>query len=196
MAVTTSTRPDGVVSSESESLILVDPLDREIGELSKAACHDGDGVLHRAFSLFVFNRAGELLLQKRSAQKRLWPLYWSNSCCSHPRSGETVDEAAHRRLEQELGLRANLYFLYKFQYRAHFGELGSENELCWVYIGVSDDPVRVNDQEIADWRFVAPDELDRELARSPEAFTPWSRMEWARLRQDHQEALRALDGDA
>lgn len=189
-----STRPDGIVSSDSESLILVDPLDREIGELSKAACHDGEGVLHRAFSLFVFNREGELLLQKRSAQKRLWPLYWSNSCCSHPRSGESVEDAAHRRLQQELGLHANLYFMYKFQYRARFGELGSENELCWVYVGVSDDPVQVNAEEIDDWRFVAPDDVDRELAGASDTFTPWFRMEWARLRQDHDEALRMLEG--
>lgn len=187
---------DGIVSSDSESLILVDPLDREIGELSKAACHDGEGVLHRAFSLFVFNREGDLLLQKRSAQKRLWPLYWSNSCCSHPRSGERVEDAAHRRLQQELGLRANLYFMYKFQYRAYFGELGSENELCWVYVGVSDDSVQVNAEEIDDWRFVAPDDVDRELAQASDTFTPWFRMEWARLRQDHDEALRMLEGAA
>ena len=78
---------DEVVSDEDESLVLVDEDDREVGFLSKAVCHDGDGMLHRAFSLFVFNRRGELLLQRRSANKRLWPLYWSNSCCSHPRRG-------------------------------------------------------------------------------------------------------------
>lgn len=187
------TTADGVVSSDAETLILVDPLDRELGRLDKAACHDGDGVLHRAFSLFIFNRAGEVLLQQRSAQKRLWPLYWSNSCCSHPRYGETMVEATHRRLQQELGLRADLYFLYKFQYQAHFGELGSENELCWVYVGVSDDPVEVNENEIAAWRFVAPDALDAELARAPQTFTPWFQMEWARLRADHDQALRALE---
>ena len=84
-------RAHKVVSSESEELILVDADDNPLGTLSKAACHDGDGVLHRAFSLFVFNEAGELLLQRRSAEKRLWPMYWSNSCCSHPRAGETYE---------------------------------------------------------------------------------------------------------
>lgn len=104
-----------VVSCESELLILVDEQDREIGHGSKAACHDGEGVLHRAFSLFIFNEAGELLLQQRSAQKRLWPMFWSNSCCSHPRQGETMEQAVHRRLEQELGMTSALQYLYKFR---------------------------------------------------------------------------------
>ena len=77
-----------IVSSESEELILVDENDVELGSLSKARCHDGDGVLHRAFSLFIFNLDGDLLLQKRSETKRLWPLVWSTSCCSHHRPGE------------------------------------------------------------------------------------------------------------
>ena len=99
-----------VVSSEREELILVDDQDREIGFQSKADCHDRDGLLHRAFSLFVFNREGEVLLQRRAANKRLWPLYWSNSCCSHPRRGEEMEEAVHRRLYQELRIRSELEF--------------------------------------------------------------------------------------
>src|SRR5579872_2001083 len=91
-------------AADSEALILVDEADREVGHLSKAKCHDGQGVLHRAFSLLIFNDAGELLLQQRSAAKRLWPLYWSNSCCSHPRRAESMDSAIHRRLYEELGL--------------------------------------------------------------------------------------------
>lgn len=84
---------EDIVSSAGEELILVDELDREIGVRSKSECHAGNGMLHRAFSIFVFNGADELLLQQRSAQKPLWPNYWSNTCCSHPRSGETMDEA-------------------------------------------------------------------------------------------------------
>src|SRR6185437_11810517 len=89
-------------AADSELLILVDESDREIGQLSKAECHRGSGVLHRAFSLLIFNEAGELLLQQRSAHKRLWPLYWSNSCCSHPRRAESMETAIHRRLYEEL----------------------------------------------------------------------------------------------
>ncbi|MEJ2535320.1 MAG: isopentenyl-diphosphate delta-isomerase [Gammaproteobacteria bacterium] len=94
--------PDEVVSSDTEELILVDDQDREVGFETKAGCHDGGGLLHRAFSLFVFNPEGQLLLQRRAADKRLWPLYWSNSVCSHPRRGESMTEAVQRRLRQEL----------------------------------------------------------------------------------------------
>ena len=127
-----------IVSSEGEELILVDRADNEIGFISKADAHDGAGVLHRAFSLFLFNDAGELLLQQRAPGKRLWGGYWSNSCCSHPRWGEDIDAAAHRRLGEELGIRATLRPLFKFQYQAHFGERGSEHELCTVYVGSAD----------------------------------------------------------
>ena len=94
-----------VVSRDDEQLILVDSDDRELGFLAKADAHVGVGTLHRAFSLFVFNPAGGLLLQQRAKGKRLWPGYWSNTCCSHPHRGETMDNAIHRRLHEELGLR-------------------------------------------------------------------------------------------
>ena len=93
--------PHPVVSFDSDLLILVDSEDRETGSLDKARCHEGKGILHRAFSLFVFNSEGAVLMQRRSRQKRLWPAFWSNSCCSHPRVGEKTPEAAKRRLEEE-----------------------------------------------------------------------------------------------
>lgn len=181
-----------IVSSEQEPLILVDSDDRELGALDKSACHDGDGVLHRAFSLFVFNSAGELLLQQRAAGKRLWPSYWSNSCCSHPRAGEDMDEAVGRRLHQELGLGAELRFVYKFEYTAAFEDLGTEHELCWVYVGVTaDDPV-INTTEIDDWRWIAPRALTRELEDDGGRFTPWLKLEWARLRAEFGEDFAGL----
>lgn len=178
-----------VVSSDSEELILVDEEDRPTGHLDKGACHDGEGVLHRAFSVFLFNAAGELLLQQRAGGKRLWPLYWSNSCCSHPRRGEDMAEATARRLEQELGTSAELEFVYKFTYQASFGEAGAEHELCWVYLGRSLGEPVPNETEIADLRYVAPAALDRELASRGRRFTPWFRMEWQRLRDDYAERL-------
>ena len=108
-----------------EPLILVDDADHEIGHLDRANCHAGSGVLHRAFSLFIFNGNGELLLQQRAPGKRLWPLYWSNSCCSHPRRAESMDTAIHRRLHEELGLACPLHFLFKFQYQAQFDPLAA-----------------------------------------------------------------------
>jgi isopentenyl-diphosphate delta-isomerase len=180
---------DEVVSSDDEPLILVDAEDREIGSMTKLRCHEGDGVLHRAFSLFVFNRAGDLLVQQRSASKRLWPLHWSNSCCSHPRYGETTDEAIHRRLAEELGIRSELHFLYKFQYQARFRDVGSENEVCSVYLGVSDDEVRSNDHEIASWRWIAEDQLNEEMRTDAASFTPWFTMEWERVRPRYRDLL-------
>lgn len=178
-----------VVSSEAEELILVDANDVEQGFLSKAACHDGDGVLHRAFSVFLFNDSGELLLQKRSREKRLWPGYWSNTCCSHPRRGESMQLATQRRLMDELHIETDLNFVYSFVYQANFGEAGSEHELCHVYLGHVREPVTPNRNEIEAIRYLDAAALDAELARSDAKFTPWFRQEWRALQNDHAEAL-------
>src|SRR5258708_21475163 len=122
------------IAPDSEPLILVDETDREVGHLSKAQCHQGRGVLHRAFSLLIFNDAGELLLQQRAPSKRLWPLYWSNSCCSHPRRAETLEAAIHRRLYEELGLSCRFSFLFKFPYQAQFDATAAEHALSSVFI--------------------------------------------------------------
>ncbi len=179
-----------VVSSELEELILVDEQDNEVGFGSKASCHDGTGMLHRAFSLFLFNTSGELLLQQRGADKRLWPGYWSNSCCSHPRRGEDLQVATLRRLGDELNISATLEYVYHFCYQAEFGVAGSENELCHVFLGSVEGEVRPNESEIDDVRFVSAVDLDRELAEQPGLFTPWFRQEWNALRQDYSERLR------
>jgi isopentenyl-diphosphate delta-isomerase len=178
-----------IVSSESEELILVDRDDNELGYLSKARCHDGGGVLHRAFSLFLFNDAGELLLQKRSDTKRLWPGFWSNSCCSHPRRGESMEIATMRRLGDELNIEATLEHIYHFCYTAEFGKAGSENELCHVYLGKVAGEAQPNDSEIAAIRFVSAGELDGELLRHPKRFTPWFKQEWRELAEHYREQL-------
>jgi len=175
------------VSFDDEPLILVDAADREIGHLDKASAHDGAGVLHRAFSLFVFNPAGEVLMQQRAADKRLWPLYWSNSCCSHPRRGESLELAIHRRLVEELGFDCALRHLFTFTYQASFGAAGSEHELCHVYAGSTAAVPGVNASEIAAIRWLAPAALDAEIAAAPERFTPWFKLEWQCLRTEHAE---------
>jgi isopentenyl-diphosphate delta-isomerase len=179
-----------IVSSEAEQLILVDEDDNETGHLSKAACHDGDGLLHRAFSLFLFNDAGELLLQRRAESKRLWPGYWSNSCCSHPRRGESMAVATRRRLRDELNVEAPLEFVYKFVYQAAYEDVGSEHELCHVYLGRIPEDIRPNDHEIAGIRFVSAAELDDDMAKSPASFTPWFKQEWEALKTEHETRLR------
>ena len=174
---------------DSEALILVDADDHRLGALSKARCHEGRGVLHRAFSLFLFNGRGELLIQQRSPKKRLWPMYWSNSCCSHPRSGEAMEAATSRRLLEELGVQCPLEFLFKFEYRAQFDPTGAEHELCSVFIGCCDQPIRPNPGEIAAWRWVSPGQLDAELTTlGADRFTPWFILEWPRICRDHRGA--------
>lgn len=180
-------------TGDSDALIVVDAEDRRLGELSKLQCHTGRGVLHRAFSLLIFNANGELLIQRRARSKRLWPLYWSNSCCSHPRSGEAMETAIHRRLHEELGVSCALQFLFKFQYQAQFDATGAENELCSVFIGRSTDPIRINQDEISAWAWISPEDLESELAvYGAEKFTPWFMVEWERIWRDHRDAVLAL----
>jgi isopentenyl-diphosphate delta-isomerase len=184
---------DAGIMADSDALILVDAADRRLGHLSKEACHQGRGVLHRAFSLLIFNGRGELLVQQRAPSKRLWPLYWSNSCCSHPRNMESMEAATTRRLHEELGISCALEFLFKFQYHAQFDATGAEHELCSVFIGRSDAPLRVNGEEIHDWRWMAPEALQREMT-GPESsrYTPWFLLEWARIWRDHRAAVLSL----
>jgi isopentenyl-diphosphate delta-isomerase len=192
---TSSFAADASFSADKDSLILVDEADQGVGHLSKVLCHEGRGILHRAFSLLIFNASGELLLQQRSASKRLWPLYWSNSCCSHPRRAETMEAAIQRRLYEELGLRCPLHFLFKFQYQAQFDETGAENELCSVFIGRSSGPVRINSDEILAWRWVSPEALTGEMAAGAGNFTPWFIIEWHRIWRDHRAQIVDLQSE-
>ncbi|MBB3104713.1 isopentenyl-diphosphate Delta-isomerase [Azomonas macrocytogenes] len=178
-----------VVSFNDEPLVLVDKYDQEIGFLDKASAHLGQGLLHRAFSLFVFNPQGELLLQQRAAGKRLWPGFWSNTCCSHPRRGEKLDEAIERRLGEELGMQCALQFLFKFEYQAQFDGEGAEHELCWVYAGHSTEEPTLNLNEVSALRYISPQALDAEMAEQPQNFTPWFKIEWERLRREHTEVF-------
>lgn len=181
------------IGVDSEPLILVDEADREIGHLDRADCHAGSGVLHRAFSLLIFNGNGELLVQQRAPSKRLWPSYWSNSCCSHPRRSESMEMAIHRRLHEELGLACPLQFLFKFQYQAQFDATGAERELCSVFIGRCAGRVRANAKEIQDWRWIGTAALEAEMAGPRAArFTPWFRLEWERVWRDHRAVVLAL----
>ncbi len=181
------------ISADYDALILVDADDQDVGELCKLRCHEGQGVLHRAFSLLIFNENGDLLIQQRATSKRLWPLYWSNSCCSHPRSGESMEAATQRRLHEELGVRCALKFLFKFQYQAQFDATGAENELCSVFIGRATDPIRVNHDEISAWRWISAERLQSELTtHGAEKFTPWFIVEWERICCDHRDAVLAL----
>ena len=181
------------VSFDTEPLILVDEHDRELGVLPKLDCHQGHGVLHRAFSVFLFDRDGRVLLQRRSAQKPLWPLYWSNSCCSHPRRGESLEQATERRVREELGVSTALERLYSFVYQADYLDVGAEHELCHVYIGRAEpDAIRVHPEEVAEIDWLAIDELSRRMDARPENYTPWFRLEWAELLTRYREPIERL----
>ena len=178
-----------IVSHQDELLILVDREDNELGFASKTECHSGSGLLHRAFSVFIFNSSGQVLLQKRSEQKNLWPLYWSNSCCSHPRQGEQIENAAHRRMVEELSFDCELHYLYKFFYQESFERKGSEHELCSVFVGRFDGEISVNINEITDWKFIDTDELSRSIDQHPEKYTPWLQLEWLELKKNYLDLI-------
>lgn len=168
----------------AQQLITVTADDEALAPQDKAACHRGDGVLHRAFSVFLFDAQGRVLLQQRSARKPLWPGWWANSCCSHPRWGEPLDMAVGRRVREELGaaLLGPPQWRFRFIYHARYGEVGSEHELCHVYTGrvdaaaLSPDPA-----EVAAWRWMTPHDLQQALADPAAPFTPWLRLEWPQL---------------
>ena len=182
--------PDNdIVSDQNELLILVDREDNELGFASKADCHFGSGLLHRAFSVFIFNSSGQVLLQQRSRQKELWALYWSNSCCSHPRQGEQIESAANRRIMEELSIDCELHYLYKFFYQEPFGTKGSEHELCSVFVGRYDGEISINTNEISDWIFLDTQELTESINQSPEIYTPWLRSEWLELKKNYLDSI-------
>ena len=182
------------VSFAEEPLILVNARDEPCGFDSKINVHAGDGKLHRAFSVFLFRDPEHVLLHRRSAEKPLWPGYWTNSCCSHPRRGECNSVATARRLEQELGASSQLHYLYRFQYHASYADLGSEHELCSVYIGRLEDEgeLQVNRSEISEWGWFHVDTVDDWLVATPESLTPWFQMEWQQLRSRYLPDIDAL----
>lgn len=182
MTNTSSLRAE-IVSFDSEPLILVDSHDQPVGELNKADCHRAGGTLHRAFSLFIFNDKKELLIQQRAQSKPLWGNYWSNSCCSHPRVGETTDLAIARRSQEELGFATEMEFVYKFEYTAHFEDQGTEHELCSVYIGHYNGQPNINSEEISNFRWVSPAEVNTILVNDEALTTPWFAMEWEQLQR-------------
>ncbi len=158
-------------------LVVVNRRDQVLGKENKGHCHALKGILHRGFSVFVLNKKGQVLLQKRSQKKRLWPGFWSNTCCSHPKPGETYLQAGKRRLKEELGFTCPLKFLFKFHYRAVYQNIGSENEICAVLLGKYEGPVKPNPNEAEAVRWLDFDQLKQELKEKPERFTPWLKKE-------------------
>lgn len=154
-----------------ERVVLVDSSDRDVGSMEKLRAHE-EGALHRAVSVFVFDRLGRLLLQQRSAGKYHAARLWSNSCCGHPRPGESPVAAAARRLKEEMGLECRLQPVTTFLYRTQVGTL-VEHELDHVFVGLSDHEPRPDPTEVMAWRTSGLPELERDLTDRPDRYTPW-----------------------
>lgn len=157
-----------------EHVILVDEMDRRVGVAEKLAAHQNGGRLHRAFSIFLFDSNGALLLQQRADCKYHFPGLWSNTCCGHPRPGESLIDAAVRRLNEEFGIAADLEVAAHLVYRADDPTTRlTEQEYLHILTGRSDAPPRPVPTEIADYRRARLDAIDAELRQTPDRFTPW-----------------------
>ncbi len=154
---------------------LVDENDMPNGTMEKLEAHR-KGLLHRAISVLLFNSKGEFLLQRRAFHKYHSPGLWTNTCCSHPFPEESVQEAAERRLKEEMNIEANLTFAFKFKYRAEFSNGLIENELDHVFIGFSDETPHLNPEEAVSFRWVHLNELKLDLNTTPENYTVWFRI--------------------
>lgn len=155
-----------------EKVVLINEADEVLGLMDKMQAHE-NGLLHRAFSVFLFNKEGEMLLQQRAAGKYHSPLQWTNACCSHPRENETYVQAAKRRLLEELGIETDLEEKFKFLYKANVGENLWEHELDHVFCGIYEGGFNLNSDEVAAVRYVTMDELTGEMQAHPERFTEW-----------------------
>ena len=155
-----------------ESVILVDDNDIEVGVMEKMEAHL-TGTMHRAISVFVFNEKGDYLLQQRAQHKYHSGSKWSNTCCSHPRPGEALLDAAHRRLKEEMGLDCNLAFWFSFKYRAELDHGLVENEYDHVFMGISNDLPRPNPNEVSSFKYISRADLEKDLISNPEHYSEW-----------------------
>ncbi|HEX8557533.1 MAG TPA: isopentenyl-diphosphate Delta-isomerase [Pyrinomonadaceae bacterium] len=171
-----------------ERVILVDERDREVGAAEKLRAHR-DGALHRAFSVFVFDRGGRLLLQRRARGKYHSGGLWSNTACGHPRPGEATDAAARRRLREEMGLDCDLREAFEFIYRAELDGALVEHEYDHVFVGVDEAEPAPDPSEVEEWRWVTMGELRRELRDEPQRYSYWLKLA---VEGDHWRMLHAL----
>tara|TARA_B000000532_G_scaffold64369_1_gene50728 strand:- start:538 stop:1047 length:510 start_codon:yes stop_codon:yes gene_type:complete len=165
-----------------EEVILVDSNDVELGTMEKMEAHRNGGTLHRAFSVFVFNTKGELLLQRRAHHKYHSGGLLTNTCCSHPRPGETVREAGNRRLREEMGMECKLVELFSFEYKADLDSGMTEWELDHVLIGLSDVEPVINPEEVDEYLYMPLDEIDKNLKENPSNYTEWFKICFERVK--------------
>lgn len=164
-----------------ELVVLVNPQDEVLGLMEKMQAHE-NGLLHRAFSVFLFNEKGEMLLQKRAAEKYHSPNQWTNACCSHPRENESYLDAAKRRLKEELGIDSELTERFHFIYKADVGQNLWEHELDYVFTGDYNGDFSLNPEEVSDIKYMSIADLNNDIKQYPERYTEWFKIIWAEYR--------------
>lgn len=165
-----------------ELVILVDEKDQATGIAEKMEAHR-QGWLHRAFSVFVFNHNQELLIHQRASHKYHSRALWTNTCCSHPRETESVEEAAHRRLQEEMGFDCLLQPLFSFVYEASLEDGLYEHEFDHVLIGQWSGQPTPNPEEVMDWKYITLDALENEIQMHPEYYTVWFKIALPKVRE-------------
>jgi isopentenyl-diphosphate delta-isomerase len=174
----------------TDQLILVDEQDNPVGTCEKMEAHR-KGLLHRAFSVFIFDAQGRMLLQQRALSKYHSGGLWTNACCSHPFPGEDNLTAATRRLQEELGFTTSLRKAFDFYYRASFDNGLTEHEFDHVFVGQYEGALEVNPQEVMDYCFLSLEEIENQLETRPDRYTEWFKIAFPRLRNWKQEQQSA-----
>ena len=165
---------------KKENVVLVDRNDNPMGLMPKLEAHE-KGVLHRAFSVFILNRKGQLMLQRRALDKYHSPGLWTNTCCSHPRESESIIEAGLRRLKEEMGFTTPLEPMFSFIYKSKFDNGLREHEFDHVLLGYYDKPPFINAIEVSDWKWMSLDKIILEIKNKPEDFTVWFKIIFERF---------------
>jgi isopentenyl-diphosphate delta-isomerase len=164
----------------NEQVILVDKFDNVLGSIEKLRAHEL-GLLHRAFSVFLFDEKGNMLLQKRALGKYHSPGLWTNTCCSHPRPGELTIDAAKRRLIEEMGIVTNIEPAFNFIYKASLDQNLTEHELDYVFVGTYNGIISPNSIEVCDYLYISIDDLNQKLNTNKEEFTVWFKIAYNRV---------------
>jgi isopentenyl-diphosphate delta-isomerase len=175
-----------------QQVILVDRNDRRIGVEEKLKAHSHAGMLHRAISIFVFNKKGELLLQQRAKSKYHSPGKWSNTCCSHPMPAEKCLSAAHRRLVEEMGFDCRMKQAFEFEYEAEVGRGLREHEYDHVIFGFFDGEPKLNPREVANYKWIGLKELRSQIRKNPGSFSPWLRLALDKVADNYSKITRAF----
>ncbi|MRT18079.1 isopentenyl-diphosphate Delta-isomerase [Vitellibacter sp. q18] len=167
---------------QEEKVILVNEKDEQLGLMPKQEAHE-KGLLHRAFSVFVFNKKNELMLQQRALHKYHSPGLWTNTCCSHQREGESTQAAAQRRLFEEMGFTTSLKETTTFIYKAPFENGLTEHELDHILVGNFEGVPTINKSEVAAWKWMAMEDVEKDIKKFPENYTVWFKIIFEKFHQ-------------